>query len=471
VLDGKPFPAKPVFEPVLPKPGRTFFVSPAGPAAGNGGEKRPWKELQAALKSLRPGDRLVLLPGEYLGPFRVDETCRDGTAEAPIQVIGRERAVLRSFERSAVLSVAKAHWIFQGLQIAPGVSSQAPGFATVGLDAHDIVFDRGSVSDGRGPGVLIASGSRRVTISNSRIHNFRGGGPRWSHGVLIYSQTGEIQLAGNALHDNEGSSVFVEGARGRGKGMRSYIEGLSIVGNTFRDDGMHGVKVRGAARALRITHNEFRGYRPSRNSRGSAVLMYPTTREAVVEDNAITDTTVGVHLGASDFEGPGKGIGPLNIAIQRNYIACGALAESMGIRVDSGRRVRINNNVIQGCEEALRLDALPPEGEGLSVANNLVLEPTRLAFSLSSPAAAAFFGNNVFSVRSGKVGARLGGETRDLRKSWKGFAMPGTSVTTGVTLAGHDLARITGVRVVDAGTTLQGIAYKGAAPDIGIAEK
>jgi hypothetical protein len=341
----------------------------------------------------------------------------------------------------------------------------------VGLNAHDVVFDRGDVSEGRGPGILIASGSRRVTISNSRIHHFQGGGPKWSHGVFVYSQTGDLKVVGNTVHDNEGSGLFVEGARGRGKGMRSYIEGLSIVGNTFRNDGMHGVKVRGAARGVRITHNEFRGYRPARNSRGSAILMYPTTRDSIVEDNAIVDTTVGIHLGASDYEGTGKGIGPLNIGIQRNYISCGPVVESAGLRVDMGRRVRINNNVIRGCEEALHLDALPPEGEGLSVANNLVMEPTRLAFSLSSPAAAEFFGNNVFSVRSGKVSGRLAGETRDLRKPWKEFGMPGTAVTSGVTLAGQDLARITGVRVVDAGMKLKGIAYKGVAPDIGIAEK
>ena len=273
------------------------------------------------------------------------------------------------------------------------------------------------------------------------------------------------------MHDNEGSGLFVEGARGRGKGMRSYIEGLSIVGNTFRNDGMHGVKVRGAARGVRVTHNEFRGYRPARNSRGSAILMYPTTRDSIVEDNAIVDTTVGIHLGASDFEGTGKGIGPLNIGIQRNYISCAQIVDSAGLRVDMGRRVRINNNVIRGCEEALHLDAVPPEGEGLSVANNLVMEPTRLAFSLSSPSAAAFFGNNVFSARSGRVSGRVAGETRDLKKSWKGFAMPGTAVTSGVSLAGQDLARITGVRVVDAGMKLKGVAYKGSAPDIGVAEK
>ena len=471
LLNGKPFPAKPVFEPVLQNPKRTFFVTPAGKSSGNGSEKRPWADLQAALKSLRPGDRLVLLAGEYAGPFQVDETCQDGTAEAPIQVLGREGVVLRASDRSTVLSVMKAHWIFQGLHIVPGASSQAPGFATVGLDAHDVVFDRGSVREGRGPGILIGARSQRITVSNSRIHHFRGGGPRWSHGVLIYSETKEVKLAGNFMHDNEGSAVFVEGARGRGKGMRSYSEGLSIVGNTFRNDGMHGIKVRGTARGVRITHNDFSGYRPARNSRGSAVLLYPTTRDTVVEDNAITDTTLGIHLGASDFEGTGKGIGPLNIAIQRNYIDCGPLDQSAGVRVDTGRRIRINNNVIRSCEEALHVDAVPPEGEGLSIANNLVLDPTRLAFSLSSASAATFFGNNVFSARSGKVGAQLGGETRDLKKSWKGFAMPGTSVTSGVTLAGNDLARITGARVVDAGTKLKGLAYKGAAPDIGVAEK
>lgn len=470
LLDGKPFPAKPKFEPVFPKPRRILFVEPAGGPQGDGSARSPWRDLQSALEALRPGDRLVLLPGDYIGPFLIDETCRDGAPQAPIQVFGREAAVLRASGKAPVLTIARSHWTFRQVHIVPGISSSSPGLMTAGLSAHDLLFDGGSVGEGRGPGIVIGSGSRRVTISNSRIHHFRGGGPKWSHGVLIYSQTGELTLAGNTMHDNEGSSVFLEGARGRGKGMRSFIEGLSIVGNTFRDDGMHGVKVRGATRDLRIAHNDFRGYRPARNSRGSAVLLYPTTRDTVVEDNAITDTAVGIHLGASDFEGLGKTIGPLNVAIQRNYIDCGPLDQSDGIRVDSGRRVRIYNNVIRGCDEALHLHALPPEGEGLSVANNLVLEPARLAFSLSSPSATEFFGNNVFSLRSSAVRARLGEQTHDLR-SWKAFAMPATRVTSGVKLSGHDLAKITGVRLVDAGTARKGISYKGAAPDIGVAEK
>ncbi|MGH9442518.1 MAG: hypothetical protein ACRD16_09605, partial [Thermoanaerobaculia bacterium] len=67
-LSGKPFPDVARYKPAVPKPTRTLFVK-ASKDNGDGSEKNPWNDLQAALCELRPGDRLRVGAGTYTGPF------------------------------------------------------------------------------------------------------------------------------------------------------------------------------------------------------------------------------------------------------------------------------------------------------------------------------------------------------------------------------------------------------------------
>src|SRR5262245_16206250 len=101
-VNGKPFPTPPSFAPRLPPPLRTFYAMPSVAEEGDGSEARPWKDLQAALCALSPGDRLIVKPGVFLGSFEVSGPCRDGTEEAPIQVVMKGAILRPSSERPAL---------------------------------------------------------------------------------------------------------------------------------------------------------------------------------------------------------------------------------------------------------------------------------------------------------------------------------------------------------------------------------
>src|SRR5438128_1094212 len=64
VLDGKPFPQVKRYLPPETKALRTFYVAPIK-ANGDGSEKSPWNDLQAALQALMPGDQLRVRHGAY----------------------------------------------------------------------------------------------------------------------------------------------------------------------------------------------------------------------------------------------------------------------------------------------------------------------------------------------------------------------------------------------------------------------
>ena len=80
LLDGEPFPKGRHYDAGFPEPRRTFYVSVESPEGGDGSEKHPWKNLQFGLDQLEPGDRLVVIPGIYEGPFSIGKRLSGGDA-------------------------------------------------------------------------------------------------------------------------------------------------------------------------------------------------------------------------------------------------------------------------------------------------------------------------------------------------------------------------------------------------------
>jgi len=89
---------------------------------------------------------------------------------------------------------------------------------------------------------------------------------------------------------------------------------------------------------------------------------------------------------------------------------------------------------------------------------------------MQSPSAATLFDYNVFSP-SGPVTAEVGGETAALSRFLERGTMPHTQLKSGVRVVQRDLARVSGIATVDRGKAVPGLQFRGAAPDLGVAER
>ena len=82
---------------------------------------------------------------------------------------------------------------------------------------------------------------------------------------------------------------------------------------------------------------------------------------------------------------------------------------------------------------------------------------------------AFFFDYNVFAPEPA-LGAVIGGRSTRLSILIP-KTMPHTRILASVEISGGDLGKLVGFSPVDQGKAMPGLTYKGAAPDIGVAER
>lgn len=429
-LDGTPFPAKKDYEPGFPAAKRTRYVTTEGSGTGDGSLEHPWTSLQDAFCQLEPGDRLVLSAGIYVGSFRIGGACRSGTADAPIQVFARH-AFLKPDDSKDVLTVERAHWQFWEVQIALTDSNSA-GFVAIGPDAHHIEVDQTHIYEGSGPAVRFGPGAADVVLSNCHIHQ--------STGIEIEGAS-RITLVNNHIHHNRAASVTISGARE-----------ISIIGNRIHND-------RGAAldmshcQAVTVSRNRFSNYRPDDDgSGGDAIRVREGCREVSFDNNSVLEASTALRVDGGE-----------RVTFRRGYMENQLTKESIALHVAGGREIHFVNNVINDYSEPLRVDS----GGGVSIANNLILHPVN-AWTLASTGSIALFDYNVIgadpsimaSVGQNAVGAQ----------QWMERHMPHSRIVPDADVQDHDLAHIVGFSPKDAGKAIDGLDFRGAAPDIGVAE-
>lgn len=459
-LGGKPFPQVAPYVSALAAPRRTRFVA-AVPENGDGSEARPWNSLEAALCDLAPGDRLEVRSGTYAGGLRIDGSCRNGEADAPIQVLFGPKTIVEPGADGPALVIRRAHWRIARLALRLGDSPHA-GVSIEGVGAHDVTLEGVRISGGAGPGVKISEGSRRVTIANSRIAKSELSlpGPD-AVGIEIAAGAANVLLSNNRLHENPAGSVRVD-APAHGDRPASDLE---VRGNTIHDDGVAAVSVANAI-GVRIEDNTiFVG--PGRPASSGIVLE--EVYHAEVGRNHISNCAVAVQVGRVDVK-ENLVRSSRDVTIDHNYLD-NVLSSGVAVDIEAGGSVRFVNNVVEGYPHGILVLGKQSLLKGVVVANNILLGVAETAFVLADPAVVALFDYNVFSPGGESLNVEVGGDTRALARFLKGGTMPNTRLVPSVRILDRDLARIAGVDTVDRGKPVRGIKFAGRAPDIGVAER
>jgi hypothetical protein len=194
-------------------------------------------ELKAAVGGLEPGDILLIAPGEYTGPLRLENVA--GTAEAPIVIKGEDPArppVIRGGGQCIGASDA-AYVVIADLKVIGarynGINFDDGG--TYDTPAHHIRFENIEVRD-------IGSGGNHDGIKlNCRIFNWGG-----SAIDMVGCHNGLIEKC----HFEGLESIPPE----NGVQTKGGSSGIRILANFFKNAGWRGVNIGG--------HTDLEYFRP-----------------------------------------------------------------------------------------------------------------------------------------------------------------------------------------------------------------
>jgi hypothetical protein len=251
--------------PQLPKrlpasKGAVRYVAPSGSDRARGTKRAPWRTVQKALDTLRPGQTAVVRAGRYAQDLTM---ARAGRRSAPITIRGRRGAVLApgsgaSDDIPLQVTTGAAYVRFAGLVIE-GATGPSTTNVYVSGRAHDIELSRSEVRGSERQGFFSERTTRRVQILSCRFRDNGGEGPanldhniyiegrhhvvsnnlitgaRNGYGLQIYPSSDHIVVTHNTIAGNADDGIIV------GSEDHTTTTHALIVNNILADNGRYGL--------------------------------------------------------------------------------------------------------------------------------------------------------------------------------------------------------------------------------------
>ncbi|MDY7231229.1 right-handed parallel beta-helix repeat-containing protein [Hyalangium rubrum] len=327
-------------------PTRIFHVAVTGQDGNSGTAASPWRTINYAVKRLRPGEAAYVHAGTYYERVDIGSSAADGTASAPIHLMGapgEAKPVIRggdSKSGSMLRIQQRRYWVVTGFNIQ-AAGSQVHGVRFEGA-RYSVVRDS-EVSGGTGPvGVVFYAGAADLGFLRNKVHHYTWGSND-SHGMLVLPDTARILIQGNESWANGGDSFQCQGPdTTSGTNLPTDI---TVENNRFHEDRENAVDLKTCDRVT-LRGNKFYGYRPASSApQGAAVVIHCSARRILVEGNRMWNNGRGLTLG-------GVMILPepvTDVIIRRNLVFDSTTASGGsgdGLRVGTSRRVRIHHNTL-----------------------------------------------------------------------------------------------------------------------------
>jgi hypothetical protein len=359
-------------------PTRVFHVAVTGRDGNPGTAELPWRTINYAVSRLRPGEAAYVHAGTYYERVHIGSGASDGTATAPIHLMGapgEARPVLRGGDgkTGAMLRLQRRYWVVSGFNIQVA-GSQTHGVRFEG--ARYAVVRNSEVAGGTGPsGVVFYAGAADIGFLRNKVHHYTWG-TRDSHGMLVLPDTARILIQGNESWANGGDSFQCQGTD-TASGTALPVD-ITLEGNRFHEDRENAVDIKTCDRVT-LRGNKFYGYRPSSTSpQGDAVVIHCSARRILVEGNRMWNNGRGVAVGGvMVWREP-----VTDIIIRRNLVFDGTTdggGKGMGLHVGTSRRVRIHHNTLASLPVAgIRLgDGSNGPAESTEIYNNIISSTPR----------------------------------------------------------------------------------------------
>lgn len=227
--------------------GPVFFVSTSGSDANPGSFEAPWRTVQRALGSLRPGESVLVRGGTYAEDLWMS---RSGSESAPVTVAAfpGERVVLRPASTSgntyALVVYSAAFVRVQGFVIEGSSGTSAANVYVTG-SSHHVELSGNEIRFGQDQGVYADAGTSHVFVLGNRIHGHglnRVPGQHQNHGIYI-----------KGSHDLIANNVIYNHPYGFGLQIYPDNHDTVVVDNTIAGSGHSSIVVGGFPGVYNIT--------------------------------------------------------------------------------------------------------------------------------------------------------------------------------------------------------------------------
>jgi len=267
----------------------SYYVAPAGSDGAAGDSAHPWKTLQYAANKVRPGDVVMVLPGDYVG-FAL---AASGTANAPITF--RAQSGVRITQRNSSTP--------DGINLEGASYIVIDGFEVNGMPRTGVrtvtntgVVIRNNRCDANNSWGILAGYSEDLIIENNTITN-----TVVQHGIYVGNSADNPILRGNYVANSGGCGIQINADKdlsGDGIISNALVEGNILVNNA---------RVIGASLNLdgvedsRVVNNVI----SSANRNG--IALYQANQTAGAKRNLIAfNTIVGPAWYGISISGPGS---------------------------------------------------------------------------------------------------------------------------------------------------------------------
>jgi parallel beta helix pectate lyase-like protein/uncharacterized protein DUF1565 len=372
--------------------GRVYHVSPTGSDSNPGSEARPFKTIQKAADSVKPGDTVLVGDGVYAygGP----NDCHGKV----VVCVSRGGA-----PDKWVVFRSKNKW---GAKIDGGNGTAGAGFVVKGgasyVRIQDFEMDGLANADGSAGGIILFDGGSYFQVIGNHIHNIGRVCTNTSNGQSgMYINADNVLMEANLIHDVGRLIPGQQGCQPDNQYWKNHDHGVYHSGGdyvTIRNNVIYNIK------------------------QGWAIQVYPKSRAHMnILNNTISFSNQNKgKLGAIVMRGPSADGMKVSDSIIVNNIFYGVNTAAIWMASSSGedpirlRNVRISNNIISN--GVLLFADKNVDASGLAIADNLentdpkLVDPAAFDYRLrsDSPAIDAGFAIGVTNDYDGRLRPRSG---------------------------------------------------------------
>ncbi|WP_299966714.1 nitrous oxide reductase family maturation protein NosD [uncultured Roseobacter sp.] len=221
-------------------PLRSVYVDAQAAGPGDGSEARPFGEIQTAVDDARPGDRIIVAPGDYQ-PVLVRTS---GTAEHPIVIAGQADGAARP-----VIDGASHTFKLRGLIAVRGASHITVSGFRLQNAPRDGIFVEGTIDGERGIRIL---DNDIDTTGNSAI---------FVAGIVMryITKVDEYRLFDVLVEGNRVTNTNVPDGVNEAISLGAGVDGFVIRNNYIFDTRQYGIDAKAGAINGVITDNVIHG--------------------------------------------------------------------------------------------------------------------------------------------------------------------------------------------------------------------